>query len=87
ESYFGLKKNEIKESFKKFSGYIEMDKYNCQTLAVKYDIQMQSKHGIRIDIDKAAEIIDYCRNIVKDDIQEFIQYCSSEIKNMVKGGD
>jgi hypothetical protein len=75
------------ESFKKFSGYIEMDKYNCQTLAAKYDIQMQSKHGIRIDKDKAAEIINDCRSIVKDDIKEFIQYCSCEIKNMVKGGD
>lgn len=87
ENYFGLNKNEIKESFIKFSQYIEMDQYNSHSLAVKYNLQMQSKHNLSIHVDKAAAIIDYSRSIVENDIQEFMEYCSREIKKMVKGGN
>lgn len=87
ETYYGLRKNKIIESFKRFSQYIELDKSDCHTMAAKYNLQMQSKHNIRIDVDKAAIIIEGCRGLIKADFDEFIQYCGSEIKNMLEGGD
>lgn len=87
EDYYGLRRNEIMESFKRFSQYIKLDKSDCHTMAAKYNLQMQSKHGINIDVDKAAYIIEDCRAFIKTDFDEFIQYCCSAIKNMLKGGD
>jgi hypothetical protein len=86
EHYYGLKNKEIAESFKKLSHYIELDKSNCHTLAEKYNIQMQSKHSISIDVKKAEEIIESCRSIVENDIEEFFLYCSSKVKRMIEGG-
>lgn len=86
ESYYGLKKNKIYDSFNQFSQYIELEKSTCYTLAEKYNLQMQSKHNISIDIELAAEIIDSCRRIVMDDIHEFILYSSENVKRMLEGG-
>ena len=87
EYYYRLKKNEINENFKKLSQYIELNNSTCHTLAEKYNMQMLSKHNINIDVNKAAEIIESCRGIVKNDIDEFFQYCGSEVKRMLGGGD
>jgi hypothetical protein len=87
EGYFGLKRNEIIESYKRFSQYIEMDKTDCHSMADKYNLQMQSKHSIKIDVDRAAIIINNCRSLVETDFQEFIQYCGIRVKNMLDGGD
>ncbi|OGO78344.1 MAG: hypothetical protein A2Y23_12200 [Clostridiales bacterium GWB2_37_7] len=83
EDYYTLRRNEIVESYKKFSQYIELDKSDCHTMAAKYNLQMQSKHSISIDVEKTAEIIDRCRSLIKSDFQEFIQYCSINVKNML----
>lgn len=87
EHYFGLKRNVILESFKGFSKFIEIEKMDSYTLAEKYDLQMQSKHNTFIDIEGAAEIIDFSKKIIIADIEEFFQYCHSNITRMLEGGD
>jgi hypothetical protein len=86
EDHFHLSKNEVVESYKRFSQYIELDKSDCYTMAEKYNLQMQSKHNIQINVDKAAAVINSCRSLVKDDFDEFIQTCGREVKNMLEGG-
>lgn len=86
ERFYNLKKGEISDSYKRFAEYIELEESNCHTLAMKYDIQMKSRHSIAIDIEKAAGIIDCCRSLVDDDIQEFTEYCITKVKSMLVGG-
>ncbi len=87
ESYFDLKKYCINESFKRFSEYIELENSNSHKLAAKYDMQMRSKHGISIDISEAAEIIEACRSLVKEDFPQFIEDCSGLVLDLFEGGD
>ncbi|MDF2521082.1 MAG: hypothetical protein K0R84_1710 [Clostridia bacterium] len=87
EDYYSLKSGQISESFKRYAEYIELEQPNSSTLAVKYDMQMQSKHGININIEESARIIQSCREIVREDIDEFMDYCTANIRVLVEGGD
>lgn len=87
ESYFDLKKYCINESFKRFSEYIELENSNSYKLAAKYDMQMRAKHGISIDIPRAAEIIEDSRSLVQEDFPPFIEACSSLVLDLFEGGD
>jgi len=87
EHFFALKRKTIVESFKRFSEFIEISKADSHVLASKYNLQMQAKHNINIDVGKAAVIIEQSRSIIKADIQEFFQYCDSNIESMLEGGD
>jgi hypothetical protein len=87
EKYYNLKRNDIIEAYKVFSQYIEMESYDSNTLALKYDLQMKSKHGIGIKVEKASELIQSCRTIINADIEEFFEYSEESVCNMLKGGD
>lgn len=84
EQYFGLRPHAIEESFNRFRGFVELKDLNSDNLACKYDVQMQSKHGISIDVQRCSEIIEKCREIVKHDFDAFIAYCLNEVSQMLK---
>lgn len=87
EEYYGLRSGIITESFEKYAEFIEIDKLNSYTLAEKYDMQMQSKHDISINVEKSAEIIQMCKDIVQPDLDDFIDYCSANITALLEGGE
>lgn len=87
ERYFNLKPHTIEESFQRFSEFIQLSQTSSYALAVKYDMQMQSKHNIKIDVEQSSAIIQKCRSIVKDDIDEFMRYCSIKTAEVLEGGD
>ena len=67
ERYYNLKKYCINESFKRLSEYIKLENSNAHELAVKYNMQMQAKHGISIDLSESAAIIEDCRLLIKNE--------------------
>jgi hypothetical protein len=87
ESYFGISKFSAYECFKRFAGFVELGDLNSLSLAKKYDIQMKTKHGIGIDVLKCRDIIEKSRIIVKDDFNDFIEYCSRKVHDMLREGD
>lgn len=87
ESYFGIKKLSISECMKRFSGFVELEHLNSRTLAQKYNRQMQTKHGISINIDKCSNIIEKSREIVKDDFDDFTEFCTKKVYDMLREED
>lgn len=87
KNYFGAEKLSVPECMKRFSGFIEPENLNSFTLAKKYNKQMQTKHGISIDIDKCSNIIEKSRVIVKDDFDDFTAFCTSRVHDMLRGED
>jgi hypothetical protein len=87
EEYYGLRDGLIIESFGSYAEYIEFDQLSSHSLAVKYDMQMQSKHGISIDVEKSGELIQRCKAIVQNDLDSFMDYCCTKVKALLEGGD
>ncbi|MGE5633029.1 MAG: hypothetical protein ACM3TR_18320 [Caulobacteraceae bacterium] len=87
ESYFGISNLSIYDCFKRFAGFVEVEDLNSYNLAKKYDIQMKTKHGIGIDVPKCCDIIEKSRIIVKDDFDDFIEYCSKKVNDTLREGD
>lgn len=85
ETYFGMEKLSVVECMKRFSGFVELTHLNSTTLAQKYNRQMQAKHGISINIEECGRIIERSRVIVKDDFNDFAEFCTEKVKKMLKG--
>lgn len=87
ESYYSLEKDALVAGIGYFSDFIVLEETNSHTLACKYDIQMQAKHGISINIEAASRIIDKCRLLVEADYDIFIEYCTEKISGMIEVKD
>ena len=85
EDYYKLDAGTIKRAFGEFSELIELKEVNSRNLAAKYDLQMYTKHGIHIDIERSAKLIEASRSIVRSDFNEFIDYCIDEVCNKLAG--
>lgn len=83
EDYYGIDRGILLNSIKKFSTYIELENLNSRTLASKYNLQMQSKHGIAIDEVKSTKIIDKCRELVQDDFDDFIDFTKKRVEESI----
>ena len=79
EDYYKLKRGTISEAFMEFSMFVELQEVNSRNLALKFELQMIRKHGVYINVEKAAELIDVSRDIILEDFDEFIDYCSDKI--------
>ncbi len=84
EQYFKLQPHSIEASFSRFKGFVELKDLNSDNLAFKYNVQMQSKHGISIDVQRCSEIIEKSREIVRHDFDAFIAYSLDEVSRLLK---
>lgn len=84
DSYFALKDMSVADCFRRFTNFMELKELSSLALAIRYDTQMQVKHGINIDIQKCSEIIEKSRSIVQEDFDSFIDYCTIRVKTMLK---
>lgn len=84
DKYFGLAETSSDECFNKFTEFVELEEFSNITLAIRYNAQMQVKHGIKIDVLKCSEIIEKSRAIVKEDFEGFIDYCTEKVVTMLK---
>lgn len=82
--YYRIEENTFKDSFSKYSDFIEINNINSLSLAKKYHIQMITKHNISIDIDKCAEIIEKSRILVRDSFEDFISSCLINVSYLVE---
>lgn len=84
DKYYGLKDNSTAECFSKFTEFMELQDLNSYSLANRYNIQMQYKHGISIDISKCSNIIEKARIIAHEDFENFMEFCAGKVKAMLK---
>lgn len=68
----------------RFTGYIELNKANAESLAQKYQIQMQFKHKVEIDTKKVARLIDRAAESVNDDSQAFFDTTTALVKENIE---
>jgi hypothetical protein len=85
DRYYRLQDRSVADCFNKFINFMELKDLSSIALANRYNIQMQAKHGINIDISTCGQIIEKCRAIVQEDFEDFIGYCTDRVKVMLKG--
>ncbi len=68
----------------RFSGVVALEKTTAETLARKFRIQMQLKHGLDIDIKKVTRLIDRAAVEVCHDIQPFFSSTAALVKEGLK---
>lgn len=84
DEYYGLKDSSVNECFSKFSSFMELKDVSSLAFANRYNTQMQTKHGIKINISKSSEIIEKSRSIVQNDFDDFIEFCIEKVESMLK---
>jgi len=84
DKYYGLIDKSVSECFCRFTEFMELKDLNSFTLACRYNTQMNYKHGIEIDISKCSNIIEKARDIVHEDFESFIAFCTEKVKAMLK---
>lgn len=84
DNYYGLKGQSVADCFRRFTNFMELNELSSLALAKRYDVQMQAKHGIKIDITKCSEIIEESRSIVQEDFDSFIDFCTDKVRTMLK---
>lgn len=75
---------ELAESFPAYAGYILLNEVTSLALAEKYNLQMEQKHNISIDIDGAAEIIEAGLSLTEGTLPAFWQHCTDQVKILLK---
>jgi hypothetical protein len=48
---------------------------------------MKLKHGIEINIEASANLIDRCRELVKEDFDSFVEHCIDKVRGMIEVRD
>lgn len=84
DGYFRLESGSVADCISKFAGFMELEELSSIELAKRYNVQMQAKHGISIDVAKCSDIIIKSSTIVQEDFESFIEYCTEKVKNMLK---
>lgn len=84
ERYFELDENILANAIKSFTKFIDFSETNSRSLAYKYYAQTQVKHGLAIDIDESARIIEKCRGLVQEDFDGFIGFCTAKVHEMIE---
>jgi hypothetical protein len=63
-----------------FPSYIDLSDSTAESLAAKYDYQMQYKHGISINIKEVAKLIRLASEMVEGDIDDFFLSVTARVK-------
>lgn len=84
DRYFGLQDRSLADCFCRFTNFMELKELSSIALAIRYNSQMEAKHGINIDVSKCSEIIEKSRIIVREDFDGFIECCIDKVKAMLK---
>jgi len=68
----------------KFAGVIEQNKADAESLAKKYEIQMQVKHKVEIDSKKVARLIEKAAVSVEPELSVFFSTAGELVENNIK---
>lgn len=69
----------IIRGIKHFRSYVLEEGVSAGNLAINYNKQMFRRHSISINVDKVEELIARARDLVKDDYQQFLDYCVKQV--------
>lgn len=83
EFYFNLTPGSMKGSFKRFESFAAIKENSSYQLALQYELNMQKRHGININVEKSSNIIESCRDIIKEDFTDFINTTEDRVKRML----
>ncbi len=75
---------DFKRKVKRFAGFVDLEKVTIDSLARKYQVQMQVKHQVEIDTKKVARLIDRAAESVKEDWQVFFNTVAARVKRNLK---
>lgn len=78
--FYGLKPQLLFQRIHNFVHYIEIARPTPRKLAAKYDVQMFSRHRIRIDIEQTARLISAAREAVMPDLEAFFKYAEEHVR-------
>ena len=66
-----------------FPSYIDLSAPTAESLAQKYDFQMQYKHSISINIKEVAKLITLASEMVKEDMDDFFLSVTGRVKKII----
>jgi len=78
--FFYATPHEIIAGIIHFRNYVLEEGVSASKLAISYNNQMFRRHSIKVDIEKVEELILWARELVKDNYEDFLDYCSKEIR-------
>ena len=81
ELYFNLEPCSMKNAFKRLESFVKITGTTSYDFALQYDLVMQRRHGINIDVGKSSKIIEICREIINEDFTGFINDVEHKVKN------
>jgi len=68
-----IEADRLENAFMEFPDYVQLDQVTPGTLAQKYEVQVEAKHGVQsIDVDAAESLIERCVPRVASTLDEFI---------------
>ena len=84
-AFYGLDPRLLYQRIHNFLHYIEVARPTAEKLAAKYDVQMFSRHRIRIDVEKTARLISCAREAVMPDLEDFFTYVEKQVRQGLSG--
>lgn len=81
--FYGVGHLPFARRMSQFPSYIDLTTSTAESLAVKYDFQMQCKHNIRINIKEVAKLIGLASEMVSGDIGDFFSSVSKKVKKTI----
>lgn len=82
--FFDLSTAKIAMSFAIYGEYVLMDEITPLELARKYQKQTLKKHGLHLDIQASASVIEEGLEIVNRSLPVFLEACKQEVKSVVQ---
>ncbi|WP_027717036.1 hypothetical protein [Desulfovirgula thermocuniculi] len=79
-AFYGLDPQLLFRRIHNFLHYIEVARPTPEKLAAKYDVQMFSRHRIRIDVERTARLITAAREAVMPDLEDFFAYVEERVR-------
>ena len=86
EMLHGLWKNndlKFERRVERFAGFVEIERATADSLARKYQVQMQFKHQVEIDVPGVARLIDRAAESVNEDLAAFFDIASAMVKENI----
>lgn len=82
--FYGISTAKMAMSFPIYGEFVLMEEVTSLQLAAKYHKQSSRKHGIDIDIQGAADIIEESLECIEKTLPEFLNTCEHNVKGVIE---
>jgi len=81
-NFFKIDEEDIYQGFIRFSRYLGENPLTAQSLAEKFEQQMDSRHKVCIDKQASAKLIQKCRDTIDRDFDEFVKHFLNNLPDL-----